>query len=64
MTKKLFMVQDDDAPLYVVAENYSEAIHKWKRWIVDQSEGQETMLDPNLFPKGIQFIADQNELLL
>lgn len=56
---KLFNVQDSERPMFVVADSFADAIARWTALIQSENPGQE--IDP---PAGVQFIADEDELLL
>jgi hypothetical protein len=53
---KLFLIADDeDGPIYVFAEDMGEAIGKWQRWCVSQSDGADLGADliDRFFPPNI-----------
>lgn len=55
----LFYVQDDDRPLFVVADDFSEAIRKWQNIVRDENDGD----DPGL-PRGVTSLAEDDELVV
>ena len=55
----LFHVQDHDAPAWVVAKNYAEAITKWEAVVAKDNDG----LDIGL-PYGVQHVCDDTELII
>lgn len=63
MKYNLFLVQDADRPVYVVASTFDEAI---KRWTFLMSEENDCMPSEVGRPTGVQFVADGDlgELLL
>ncbi|MGE0289341.1 MAG: hypothetical protein AB7I42_24085 [Bradyrhizobium sp.] len=56
---KLYNVQDAERPMFVVAETFAQAIARWTALVQFENPGVE--IDP---PQGVQFIADDDELLL
>lgn len=59
----LFLVQDDDRPMYVVAVNWQEALKGWKEFIQKEEEyDDEEMTDVE--PTGIQLLAPDDELII
>jgi hypothetical protein len=55
----LFLIQDPDRPAYVFARSFAEAHAKWKRVVSAENDG-----DAGEPPQGIQFIADDSEIIL
>lgn len=58
--KKLFLVQDDDRPMYVLAESWQEALEKWQTLILHENEGCGEAGDPT----GIQLLAHEDEVIV
>jgi hypothetical protein len=57
----LYHVQDSDRPLWVVADNYGQAVDRWTAVIADENN----MLPAEVAaPQGIHHICDDDELLL
>lgn len=58
-SRKLFLVQDSDRPLYVLAESWQDALEKWRARIYDENPGLEVEWDPD----GISLVADTNDII-
>lgn len=56
---KLFNVQDKERPMFVVAASFLDALARWTTLIQSENPGED--IEP---PQGVQFIADEDELLL
>jgi hypothetical protein len=56
--RKLFLVQHPDCPLYVLAENWQQAVERWKAKISNVDD-LESVGDP----KNVSLIADTDEIL-
>lgn len=65
-TNKLFLIQDSDRPMHVVAPSWQHALERWRDLI--RSENVEDPLDEPVEPDGIALIATESttftELLL
>jgi hypothetical protein len=61
--RKLFQIQDDDRPDFVVATNWSNALHLWRQSVQQEDPGSWPNLT-DINPKGIQLIADEYSLLI
>jgi len=66
---RLFYVQDDDCPMWVVAKDWSEAVKRWRVGIVDlycePGSSEEDVEDyVNAEPQDVQFVCDDEDLLL
>jgi len=59
---KLFHVQDDDRPLYVVAESYQAAHARWAE-VIRAENDMELDEEPD-FPLGISIVCGADDLLL
>lgn len=60
--ENLYLVQDGDVPLYVIAPSYGEAVQRWEAQVRsddDSADGGE--IEP---PHGVQLVAKASELLL
>src|SRR6266576_4893324 len=58
--KNLYHVQDSDRPMWVIASNWTEAVHLWKMHVA--AENDQTPVDvPEC--QGIQLICEANELI-
>jgi len=57
---KLFHVQDSDRPMHVEANDFREALERWRLHIADEnSEPIEETTDPT----GVALVADEYEFL-
>lgn len=56
---KLFHIQDNDRPMYVVAESWQAALDSWKALVRAENDG-----DEGDEPNGIAIVCDQDDLLL
>lgn len=60
--ENLYLVQDGDVPLYVVAPSYGEAVQRWEAQIRSEGDGDDGgAIEP---PHGVQLVAKASELLL
>jgi len=58
----LYHVQDNDRQLYIIADSYGDAERKWESIIRKENEiDDDAGVDP---PLGIQFLCDDNELVV
>lgn len=55
----LFHVQDEDRPLFVVADDYGHAIRKWQNIIREENDDCDVGL-----PLGVAIVAEDNELVI
>lgn len=55
----LFHVQDDDRPMYVIANCYAIAIEKWRAVVASENDGE----DPG-DPAGVHLIADDEDIIV
>ena len=55
---KLFHVQDNDCPMYVLAENWTAAIESWRKHVSDGTE------DEPAEPQSVHLVADEDEILV
>ena len=61
----LFEIQDDDRPMFVVAENFDHALTKWKFLIKSENKEMEDEGDDTwLLPNGVRLICADDKLLL
>jgi len=58
----LYHVQDDNAPKWVLAANYANAIEKWKKAVAAENEPYEPGEIEE--PKGIVFVCDDDDLVI
>lgn len=58
---ELYLVQDDDRPLYVVARSFADAIARWQL-VIRGENGDDLTEDPQ--PQGVQRICRPDELLV
>lgn len=58
---KLYLVQDDERPLYVAAENYGEAVERWQRQIAEEccTAADEVVEQPSR----VDLIAEEDEIM-
>lgn len=54
----LFHVQADDRPMYVVADNWQDAISRWQKVIEDENPGCDAEQ-----PTGITFVCSGDDLI-
>lgn len=59
---QLFHVQDEECPRFVVAHDWRHALELWVAFVRVDSDYQDD--DPEPSPKGVQHVADGDELLL
>ena len=59
----LYLVQDSDRPLYIVADSWERAIGAWQQVILTENppQGDDTALDS---PTGVQFLCHDNEIVV
>jgi len=57
----LYLVQDNDRPLYIVAKNYGEAENIWRKIIAKENDFGDDVVDA---PNGISFICNDMDLIL
>jgi hypothetical protein len=57
----LYLIQDNDRPLWIVAKSYGQAEQVWKKIVAQENE---ISLDEVESPKGINFICDDMDLVL
>lgn len=61
MTKNnLYLIQDPDRPMHVVADSWTQAVFKWKQLVALENEMKPEEVDE---PQGIALIAQTNDLL-
>lgn len=60
--RRLFHVQDRDRPMYVLAEDWQDAVRKWRQFVHEESNDDPPpgMIDP----EGISLVAEYDDLLL
>jgi hypothetical protein len=61
-SRSLFLIQDSDRPMHVVANDYNEALAAWKKVVL--AENPECAEDELELPDGIAFVADGFSLLV
>ena len=57
----LYHVQDNDRPMWVLANDYGEAVVKWK---LRMAQEDQIALNDVADPEGVQFICYADELIL
>ena len=55
----LFQIQDDDRPMWVVAESFSHAIKRWRKQMAKENPGND---DCNDQPNGVILVASGTDL--
>jgi hypothetical protein len=56
----LFLVQDGDRPMWVIALSFAEAVRKWRELIAEENGCAEADVAG---PTGIQHICDDDEFI-
>jgi hypothetical protein len=62
LSMKLFFVQDSDRPMYVIAQDWKDAVHHWKQFV--QQENDIIKLEDVEDPMGVEFLADQEDIII
>lgn len=57
----LYHVQDSDRPMFVVAQNFQEAIDKWANVIRNENN---LPLTEEVIPEGVNRMCDQHDLIV
>lgn len=57
----LFEVQDADRPMYVVDDNYSDALEYWKEAVAIENDIPTNEVEP---PLGIRFVCVNDDLII
>lgn len=60
MTQNLYLIQDPDRPMHVVAESWTQAVTKWKQLVAVENDLKPEEVDE---PHGIALIAETGDLL-
>jgi len=60
IVKNLYLVQDNDRPLYVLARTYGHAVSIWKNKIAKENDIDVCDVED---PVGVNFICSGNEVL-
>ena len=42
----IYKVRGEHEDVFVLADSFQLALRKWQKWVIDQSEGMMSMLDP------------------
>lgn len=58
--KKLYLIQDQDRPCYVVAYDWADALEKWKLQMGRENDIPPTEVEE---PQGISFVCGGEELI-
>ncbi len=58
---QLYMIQDDDRPMWVIARGWQDALKRWQEWIREEDPPSWEDEDPQ--PNGIQLIAEKDDLI-
>ena len=57
---KCFLIQGEDEAVAIIAAHLGVALHKWRAWLVEQSDGAVSVLAAaNMWPEGIQEVASE-----
>ena len=57
----LYLVQDGDRPMYVVAENWIGAIDEWKQFVAKDNEMSVEEIEE---PDGVSLLSEHYDLIL
>lgn len=57
----LFQIQDDDRPMWIVAEDWNEALAKWKAQIARENTCE---FEDVAEPKSITLVCEHDDLIL
>ena len=61
--KKLFLVQDDDRPIYIVSENWKTALNFWRNIIASENDlSYDEAAKVN--PQGIKLVCEENDVFI
>lgn len=60
--RNLYHIQDDDRPVYILAETWGDAVHAWRLLVVEENDIGEDDEEPN--PKGVTFVARHDAVLI
>lgn len=58
--KLLYLIQDPDRPMHVVAGSWENALFKWKQFIAAENDMKPCDVEQ---PQGIMLVAGANDLL-
>lgn len=53
----------DDTEFYVIADSLGTAMEKWRHRVVDESDGELSLLDPSICPTDINLIAEDDQII-
>ena len=59
--KNLFLVQDADRPMYVVADGFQDALNRWSQLIAAENNCAVDEID---MPDGIQYVASGDDFIV
>ena len=57
----MFLIQDSDNPMYVIAESWSAAIAKWQRYLSELDDDSDCS---KCQPSGVSLLAENDGLIL
>lgn len=60
----LYFIQHAQHPMYVCADDYSQAVKKWTEFMQDQWEDEEEVPPYSLDPEGVALVCSSDELLV
>jgi hypothetical protein len=56
----LYHVQDSDRPMWVIANDYGDAVDSWKKFVAQENDMSYLEVEE---PRGVQFICDRDDLI-
>jgi hypothetical protein len=60
-TMSLYMIQDNERPMWVIARDYNDALRLWESRVREENDmAKDEAVDP---PQGIQHICEQGDLI-
>ena len=58
----LFLVQDDDRPLWIIAPGWAAAVRRWREQVIIDSDPDD-WADEDPEPDGVQRICDDDDMI-
>lgn len=55
----LYQIQDDDRPMFVMADSFSHALAKWRAKIQEENPDHNEAVDGAFDPQGVMFVSDE-----
>ena len=56
----LYLIQDDDRPMHVIADSWIDALERWKKFIAEENALDYTDVDE---PTGIMLVCESRDLM-